>query len=232
MRHSVVLSPPAPAEGGSGQSAELPWGCAARDCRATGSSTAHPRRYARDEGSLLCRGCVAQLHRNLRSLPALYDECGEELIPSPVSQIRERITGGRHNALPYNAAAGGARSEIMGLLASWSELVVSERRLTEVPRRTTAALASFLLRHLDWLTGHVAACDLAVEVVEAVKSARNSIQAVACDGFEVGTCVRPGCESPIYVSARAAGSRVLRKVSCSAGHTWEAHEWLLLAQGE
>lgn len=223
----MYYSVPAPTGGDTREFTDPGTGCAAPVCRAAARISGH-RPRPRDNDSVLCRSCVDQVGRDLASLPGLYDDCGYELIPSQVSQIRERITGGRHYTIPYNSAVASARSEIMGVLASWAELVVSERQIDAIPRRTASALTSFLLRHLDWLTAHAAACDFAEEVSNAAQSARNSIQARP-SGFEVGPCVRPGCDNKIYVAAREVGNRVLHQLRCSAGHTWEAHEWLLLA---
>jgi hypothetical protein len=179
-----------------------------------------------DQG--LCRNCIDKVRRDLTILPALYEECGDRLMPVQRNWVTEKVTGSRSQAIPFDTVAAEARSEIMETLASWSALVVSERRMVRVPRRTAAALASFLLRHLDWLTKHFAAADFVDEVSKAAHTAR-SIEAGRPTGFEVGPCVHPGCDSTIHALIREDGSSMTTQVRCTAGHTWQTHEWLLLA---
>lgn len=199
--------------------------CASRRCQAATRIRDDPR--GNDSG--LCRDCVEQVRRDLAILPALYDECGDRLMPVQRNWARERVTGSRRHTIPFDTVAADARSAIMESLASWSGLVVSERRMVGVPRRSAATLASFLLRHLDWLTEHFAAADFAEEVSTAARAARNSIEARRSTSLELGPCVHPGCGSTIHALVREGGSSLTSQVRCTAGHTWQTHQWLLLA---
>lgn len=203
-------------------------GCASRHCRTVPGSEDGLQGHSRDAGSALCRDCTDRVRRDLVSLPELYDECGDQLIPVRRGWVREKVTGSRSRTIPFDTVAADARSEIMEILASWSGLVVSERRVRS-PRRNPAALASFLLRHLDWLTAHIAAADFAEEVSKTADAARGSIEAHRSAGFELGPCVHPDCNSTIHASIRESGSQVISQIRCLAGHTWKTHEWLLLA---
>ena len=101
-------------------------GCASARCRQRGPGVA--------DGAGLCRNCKDDVRRDLAELPDLYRKCEELLVNAPSRQPWER---------PCNAAAAAVRSEILGTLASWSGLVVSERRVGRGPCRTAADLLPF-----------------------------------------------------------------------------------------
>ncbi|HEU5331771.1 MAG TPA: hypothetical protein VFU73_03380 [Actinocrinis sp.] len=161
-------------------------------------------------------------------MPDLYDECESVLGPSTYC-FTERVSGSKGTGIPLNAAAMTARTEIMGLLASWASLVISERRLSAAPARTVSGLSSFLAAHLNWLVAHPAAEDFAEEVCGAVRTAHTAAQPAPSLHIELGTCVQPGCESALYATGRAGDDRPTHQVRCGAGHVWSARDWLLVA---
>ncbi|MFG3254479.1 hypothetical protein [Streptomyces sp. NPDC048172] len=193
--------------------------CASPSCRAAG-------------GKSLCRPCRDRLRRELSGLPELYEECAPGLARdfAPL----ERVSGSRGSAAPVSEPRLRARSAVLSVLASWSDLVLSERG-TDGPHRAehrdrpdrleVTALAAFLLVHLEWLAEHPAAGDFAEEVAQVTGAVRQAIQPEAAAPAELGPCGRPGCGSPLTaVASRGAPGRV----RCAAGHVWEPHEWLRL----
>jgi hypothetical protein len=163
-------------------------------------------------------------------LPELYDECESALGHSSSYAFTERVSGSRGAGIPVNPAAMTARSEIMGLLASWASLVLSERRLSGAPTRSVSGLSFFLAAHLDWLVAHPAAADFAEEVCGAVHGARSASRPGPSLHIELGTCVHPGCESALYATGRAGDDRPpAHQIRCGAGHAWSARDWLLVA---
>lgn len=200
--------------------------CASRGCgfAPPNPGDGQPRRI---HGVRLCRSCRDRVCQDLVSLPALYEECLEMLANVPVGQLRERVSGGRSRGAPLNTAAITARSVIMGTLASWSGLVVSERRISDRPYRTAEGLSSFLIGHLDWLAVHPAAGDFADEVATTADTARRSTG--TADRMELGPCAQPDCDQVIFADRQQVGEHTVRRVRCEAGHVWEAHQWLLLA---
>jgi hypothetical protein len=122
------------------------------------------------------------------------------------------------------------RSDIVAILASWSGLVVTERAVARPVRRDVGMLAAFVGAHLDWLLAHPAAADFAEEVTTLARAARRAAQPGARIHLELGQCVRPGCESPLFATTHGDGGTALTgHVRCDSGHVWQAHQWLPLA---
>ncbi|MFJ3671319.1 hypothetical protein ACIPSE_33140 [Streptomyces sp. NPDC090106] len=121
-----------------------------------------------------------------------------------------------------------ARHHIAATLASWSEIVVEELGVT-APERSVPRLAGFLSTHLQWLAAQVPAADFADETAALVAQLRTTVDP------EPGTlhtlirnCVVDGCAGTISASPGHAGASGNRSIACSAGHSWETHEWLTL----
>jgi hypothetical protein len=177
----------------------------------------------------ICARCRDRVHHDLTELPQLYQACEQLLINTPLQQL-ERVNGRGGSTIPLNASVATLRSEIMGTLASWSGLVVSEQRISRPPNRTAADLSAFLVRHLDWLAGHPAAGDFADEVCAMVSTARMRAVVTTSTRIELGSCTQPGCDEVIRASFQYWEGRAVHQVGCGSGHRWETHQWLLLAQ--
>ncbi len=221
MCDMVANSRLAPSNMGIAATAASRTRCTSSRCRRPGPGL--------NDGVRLCRSCKDWVRRDLAEMPGLYRECEELLVTAPSRELRERISGRRVRTMPFNTAVATVRSEILGTLASWSGLVVSERRIASRPRRTAADLSSFLVRHLDWLAAHPAAGDFAHEVRTTASTARMSTKPAPSTLIELGPCTQPGCDQVIHASVQQSGDRTVHQVGCAAGHQWETHQWLLLA---
>ncbi|MFD3520281.1 hypothetical protein [Streptomyces sp. NPDC058653] len=178
-------------------------------------------------GLRLCGACLRQTEKNLTALPALYDECADHVFGGPRNPTRQRVTGTRDVA-PLNDSAIETRSNISEVLASWASTVVEEKGIP-APGPSVGSLTGFLVRQLTWLGGHVAAVLFADETENLVTEARRTLDpAPDARLVTLGLCVEPGCSE--ILSAAEPGQRISasRGISCTAGHSWQAHEWFLL----
>ncbi|MEU8589962.1 hypothetical protein AB0C59_23635 [Streptomyces sp. NPDC048664] len=209
-----------------------PAACEGAACRARSVASGRPRGLTA-AGSRLCPACVRCLTRGLKRLSSLYAECGELLGGS--QRPRGRASGGGPSptpGLPFNTTAAEARSLILGVLRSWSGLVVEERKIA-APPDTVAALVEFLLRHAAWLAAHEAAADFSEEAARAVRRAKYVIDPSTSRGMRVGECVEPGCAGVLTAVARADGAGPPVEISCAAdpAHRWSAQEWMARGSG-
>jgi hypothetical protein len=78
-------------------------------------------------------------------------------------------------------------------VASWSALVIDERRVTSSNKREVSQLVSFLDRHLGWLTAHLAAHDFADEIAALAEAARNILDPDHARHMELGRREEFGC---------------------------------------
>ncbi|WP_148310773.1 hypothetical protein [Nocardia brasiliensis] len=84
----------------------------------------------------------------------------------------------------------------------------------------------FLLQYGDWLAAHPAIIDAMDEFAEVHALAQQVIDPVP-NQIEVGDCDRPGCHQKVYAQLATAGPGD-SLVRCSAGHSWQPHQWLAL----
>jgi hypothetical protein len=190
--------------------------CASMNCSRTVST-----------GSGICAHCRRAVHRELRSLPDLYDDSGGRLVGTPQGVV-ERVRSTRAAGISLNEAALRIRSDILDVLSSWCTLVVQERGVAGPRRRTAEDLAVFLDRQLPWLAGHPAVGDFTAEVRELATAARQVVDHGASQPRPLGPCDRPGCSSIVYLTRLGDDRR--GRVRCASGHVWQPHEWLLLSR--
>jgi hypothetical protein len=158
----------------------------------------------------------------------LYDACGQ-LLAHPHHSPVERVRGGRRVGTPLNEAAVSTRLDMVGILASWSALVVQERGVRGPGRRSVRDLADFLCVHLDWLTAHEAAGDFAAEITELTRVGQATAYPVPVHQAELGPCARPGCRKTVYTTLGAVDfEEPPALVRCADGHVWPPSQWLLL----
>ncbi|CAL9655508.1 hypothetical protein SUDANB96_06775 (plasmid) [Streptomyces sp. enrichment culture] len=179
----------------------------------------------------LCVGCTGRLARWLVALPDAYEECGRVLAGSRTRRWEEHTSSQTMPGMPLNTAAVETRAAITRVLASWSGLV-AEQCAAAAPRREVPALAGFLLRHLDWLSGHEAVGDLVEEVAGLMRAAARVVDTPSERSLPVGGCPLAGCEGTLVVRA-VQDSRTPPEVVCTAtpGHRWALHEWLARNDG-
>lgn len=172
-----------------------------------------------------CGTCYQRLAAELKDLPRIYNSLVQAMLPSPRPSF-QRVIGVRGvSGIKFNEDVSSGRSEILGFLRSWSALVADECSVRKPASDDCGALASFLLRHLDWLLGHPAAGDFEEEMHELTAHVRQ-ISDSAPAQFEIGPCVRPGCDTPLFAVPSSGNGRY--EVRCGAGHAWQADQWLQL----
>lgn len=191
--------------------------------------TGSPRPREVAPGLRLCLVCRNRLASDLAGLPKLY-EASEGALAHRRHRAVERVRGGRPNGICLNGAVLEARSDMLRILASWSGMVVDERGVTGPDQREIRHLASFLTTHADWLAAHTTAADIAGEIADLVKSARDAINPNTTTWMELGPCGQPGCEQTVRAVVRAENDLLPARVSCEAGHVWPPHQWLLLGR--
>lgn len=200
----------------------VPRECEGAACASGGADRARDLAAA---GTRLCPPCRLRLVSDLRRLPRLHEECGQLL--TGVDRPRDRTSGGPLPGMAFNTAAAEARSQILGVLRSWTSLVVCERR-TAAPRDTPAALVGALLQHIGWLLAHGAVGDLTTEVRRCVRRANQVIDPAPRHRLQVGDCVEPGCRGSLAAVARAGAAGTDVEIGCDADptHRWSGREWL------
>ncbi|MFJ9982326.1 hypothetical protein [Streptomyces cyaneofuscatus] len=205
------------------------WAMVTKACAGAGCRRRETARAA-VAGTVLCLSCRDRLVRELRELPALYEECARRLDIS-ADRERDRVSGGSLPGLPLNTAAVEARSAIVSVLASWSAAVAQERGVA-APPRVVARLAGFLLRHAQWLAAHTAAGELSREVARLGRDAARVIGLGANRRLAIGDCVEEGCLGRLTATVRPDQPGVPAQITCdaAAGHRWLGHQWLELSR--
>jgi hypothetical protein len=133
--------------------------------------------------------------------------------------------------MPFNVRAADVRESILGVLASWSGMVVEERHVT-APPRTVDAMAKFLCNHIDWLAAHIAAAEVTDEVTWLVRSAHHVAYPAPVRRVPIGACVEVGCPGELIALVRLHESLLPPEISCDADpcHKWAAHQWMQLSR--
>jgi hypothetical protein len=91
-------------------------------------------------------------------------------------------------------------------------------------------MAGFLVAHLDWLLAHQTAADFAAEISEIAHHARRSAYTQPALRMDLGQCIHSGCAAAMTTAPSVRDGRRTREVSCTAGHSWQPHQWLLLSR--
>jgi hypothetical protein len=130
-----------------------------------------------------------------------------------------------------NPAAADIRSAIRTVLASWAGLVADERRL-KPPARDVPALARFLCRHGEWLSRHAAAGDIADEIQDLTRTARNIAYPDRIRRVHIGYCPDGDCGGDLVALMRPDGDPLPSEIICtiSPGHSWPITWWTKLAR--
>jgi hypothetical protein len=179
-------------------------------------------------GLRLCRACRDELATGLESLPGLYSECGHRLGGS--DRPRGNATGsGSMPGMPFNVAAADVRARILSVLASWSGMVVQERRVT-APERSVEALVTFLGRHVDWIAAHATATEATDEVAQLARAARRVAYPNPVRRVAIGGCVEVGCGGELVAFVHPQEPLLPAEIRCDADpcHSWLEHHWMQL----
>jgi hypothetical protein len=124
-------------------------------------------------GLQICAGCREQLENDLIRLPTWYGQPDHSDFRE--DRFTEPMTSRRRRRVVRSEMVVTIRSDILSTLASWCEMVVAERGVTEPYQLDVRQLATFLAIHLNWLTEHPAAPDLVDELAALAQTARELI---------------------------------------------------------
>ena len=109
----------------------------------------------------LCAGCRDRLAQDLVELSELYEMC--------VFAVELSDPGSTHPAVAI-------QSEVSRVLAAWCDTVAGERGVAVPEGPGVRPLTDFLVRHLDWLSGHPSAAGCADVVDELVSTIREALR--------------------------------------------------------
>jgi hypothetical protein len=184
-------------------------------------------------GFRFCARCRQKLAADLAELPALFEAC-ERALEHSSENLAGRVRGWWPSGIRLNESALEARSAMIGVLASWCQLVLEERGsyLADVagPRqRDVPHMAAFLGKNLAWLTAHAAAADFAAEIYTVVATARRAVWSSQRVRVELGPCPEPGCDDTVF-AIKTVGESRNQQVTCGSGHGWEPRQWLMLGR--
>lgn len=200
-----------------------------RGAGCTGSTdTVQGRRQALP-GSLLCSLCRNRLERDMESLPRLYADCGHSL-STIAAPARERVRGTTRKDMPFNGTAAECRSQILGVLSSWANLVVEQRGVS-TPDRNVTALSALLHKHSAWLADQPFAGDASEEFTRLVSFALRVTGQSRTVHRRVGACVEAECPGTLFARVDAGGKGPA-EIRCEndSSHTWSTSEWTALSQ--
>lgn len=180
-------------------------------------------------GLRLCASCRNLLATHLGSLPQMYQACEQALEVHRQHSIKV-VRGRRPAGICLDDETVAVRSNMIGVLSSWCEMIVEERGATRPRSLDVRILASFLRVHLDWLATHTVAPDFAVEIAGLVMSVRKVLNPAQVRTIDLAPCPRDGCGRMVRVSISTVQRRSAPRVCCDAGHTWQPRQWLDLSR--
>ncbi|WP_205740647.1 helix-turn-helix domain-containing protein [Haloactinopolyspora alba] len=131
----------------------------------------------------------------------MYDQCEGVLTRQNPAVSQERLRRGTPEptrGLDHSALM--ARQNIVSILASWSGLVVDERKLATRPDRTVTDMAAFLESQLPWLSEHPAARDAATEIHDVAEAAAAEVDPHSTARFTIDRCGQSGCDGTARVT--------------------------------
>jgi hypothetical protein len=204
--------------------------CRAASCRTARNESTREGPSIAGPGRSLCTACRDRLISNLENLPALYSDCNRAASQQVVHVIR-KVSRKSATADSMSPAAAEIRTAILTILASWAGLVADERRV-QPPARDTPALAGFLCRHIEWLTHHPAAGDIADEIQDLVRVARSIAYPNGVRRVHVGCCPAGDCDGDLIALIRPRDDLLPSEIVCTvaSGHAWPVTWWRKLAR--
>ena len=177
------------------------------------------------DGLSVCAECRDRAEGDLVELPQLYDMCAYVLDERPPQSL-ERVSGHRPRGIVLRDAVVSIRSDILGVLAAWCGLVMSERGVPGPDELSIPHLSTFVLIHFGWLTAHPAGAEFTDELVTLADQARAVLTPEPPPAKSLGPCPHHGCGWPL----RAEGQPPTL-IRCEAGHEWPPAQWLLVRDG-
>jgi len=174
----------------------------------------------------ICPVCREFAEKALIELPTLFDMCAHAL-DLRSNGLRERVSGHRPRGIELRDAVVSARSDILGVLATWSGLVTVQRGVAGPNELAVRKLVGFLAIHINWLCEHPTAADFVDDLIGLTESAHEAMRPDTGFRTAVGPCLHPDCDLTVYAEAHRDGAEPY-EVSCEAGHVWAPRHWLAL----
>lgn len=121
----------------------------------------------------VCQPCASRLERALGDVPALWEELDTVL----TRQARYADPEGRGNdpALMFDTVASELGWVLRNTLSTWCRLIAEERGRVLPTADNPAAVALWLLSHVEWLRHHRAGAEAVEEITSAVKAVRKAV---------------------------------------------------------
>jgi hypothetical protein len=137
---------------------------------------------------LFCQRCADKLSAALGDVPALWEQLDIVL----TRQARYSAPEGRggEKTLPFHVAASEHASTLRSLLVTWCRLIADERG-RQLPEDNPAAIARWMLNHVQWLRHHRAGSEAVEELTMAVAQVRRIIDRPA-ERIYAGPCADCG----------------------------------------
>jgi hypothetical protein len=176
-------------------------------------------------GLRLCASCRNLLAIRLASLPQMYQACEQALEVRHQHSIRV-VRGRRPTGICLDDETVTVRSNTIGVLSAWCEMIVDERGVPGPGGLDVRKLASFLHAHLDWLSTHSVAADFAEEIAGLAMAFRKVLVPAQERTIDLAPCPQDGCGRMVRVNISTIQRRPGLLVSCDAGHTWQPRQWL------
>jgi hypothetical protein len=166
---------------------------------------------------------------HLTNLPQMYQACEDELAVHGQNPVK--VTGSRRSTgICLNEEAMDVRGNVVGVLASWRDMIAEERGVSGPKGRDVRKLALFIEAYLDWLATHCVAGDFAEEITGLVRSVKRVLNPAQVRTIDIAPCPWEGCGQMVRASISTVERRLPPQVSCGAGHTWQPGEWLNLSR--
>lgn len=128
-----------------------------------------PRRAI--DGGYICTGCADGLLGNLKALPGLYADLGEQQAYGRAGG-GQRVGGTTERALPITPALAAHRDDIRQKLGSWCRVIVDDWGLTPPPNDKPGVTARYLIAQFQRISTQQWAVELVEEIVTLTATAR------------------------------------------------------------
>lgn len=180
-------------------------------------------------GLRLCTGCHAHLAGDLRALPRLWHDLGNNL--ATVSSPGQRVTTTSNHPLPINPAIVDHRDQIRHDLAFWAVFVADARGIS-TPANTVTDIATWLGRHVNWIAAQRAAAEECPPVIrELAARARTLLTPSGSRRIKVGPCqiIEAGepCAGTLYATVRQEDDPRPSAIYCDVcGFEKPPSEWM------
>lgn len=183
------------------------------------------------DNAYVCTPCALRLEQALGDVPAIADE----LETTITRQARITAGDGRRptgdRPLPYHQTAAIVRDALHNTLATWIRVIADHPDVHDgLPADTLAAMARWLLRHVEWLRHHEAGPEAVDEITAAIAEAWRVIDQPP-DRWYAGPCGNAdeatGGPCPQDLYARPGAARVRCRACGTVYDVRERREWLL-----